>query len=659
MGKTSLTYSVAFIGLVVASVVSCANSAHSGLGPDGGPLLGGSSTPGLLGNDDGGVTGNLTNDGLLACAQTSRPCTTCTDFAASAVIDASPDDGLATTPADAPSHFHSPGFMTGGPCLAEPADGALIPQNWLRPRFRYVPAAGQNLFEIRLHADRQTNDLLVYTTSKTWKLPKDTWDKLRSSTWDEDITVTVRGVNRDDPASTPTGTSGKFRIAPAAASGAMIYWAAVGEYSGMSWLEGFNPGDETVAKVLDVSQVQLQISRDQGGQLQTMGRAPGAVQCIGCHVAVPDGNSVAFTDFWPWSGVVASVQPGHTGEVPSWLTGGGAQAFSQPWLGITTFSKTVWSRNEFVAISSYGCSPQSSATNGNQPWYPWNGQTCSMQPNGALAWFDLASGISAVSGTSGYQVGNGVASDVDKSFGFLRRNGDPRGAEAPSWSHNGSTIVYVSTNAGQDGRLATGPADLYTVPYNARAGGDATPVQGASEANWSEYYPAYAPNDQLIAFNRAPSSEDMYYNPHSEVFAVPAGGAAQPTRLAANDPPACLGVVSPGVTNSWAKWSPDVEKCANGLTYYWIILSSSRDGNQFKPSNLKTGGKVATSQLYIAGLTVDANGQIASFPALYIWNQPMQYVGTNAAFAGAPQSNHTPVWEVVSIPKPPPPPPPK
>ncbi len=658
MGKMRLSYNVAaMVTLGMAAVVSCANSVHSGVGPDGGSLVANGTTTGSFANDDGGGPGNLTGDGLLACAQTTRPCSKCTDFVASPIIDSSPDDGSPATPADAATHFSDPGSMSGGPCLVEPPDGTLIPQNWLRPRFRFVPATGQNLFELRLHADRQINDLVVYTTSKTWKLPKSTWDKLRSSTWDEDITVTVRGVNRDDPSSKPTGTTGRFRIAPAAASGAMIYWAAVGEFSGMSWLEGFSPGDENVATVLDVSQVQLQISRDQGGQLQTMGRAPGAVQCIGCHVAVPDGNSVAFTDFWPWSGVVASVQPNHTGEVPSWLTGGGAQAFSQPWLGITTFSKAVWSRNEFVAISSYGCKP--SSMNGNQSWNPWSGQTCTMQPNAALAWFDLASAVPAVSGSNSSQLGAGVAADMNKSFGFLMRNGDPRGAEAPNWSHSGSTIVYVSTNAGQDGRLATGPADLYTVPYNARAGGDATPVRGASEPQWSEYYPAYAPNDQFIAFNRAPSGEDMYYNPHSEVFVVPADGTAPATRLAANDPPACLGLRSPGLTNSWPKWSPDVEKCDNGLTYYWIIFSSSRDGDQFKSSNLKTGGKVVTSQLYLTGMTVDASGQVATFPALYIWNQPMHYGGKNAAFAGASQSNHTPVWEVVSIPRPPPPPPAK
>jgi hypothetical protein len=74
------------------------------------------------------------------------------------------------------------------------------------------------------------------------------------------------------------------------------------------------------------------------------------------------------------------------------------------------------------------------------------------------------------------------------------------------------------------------------------------------------------------------------------------------------------------------------------------------DGGQ----NFKKGvADGPTSQLYMTGITV-ANGMIATHPALYIWNQAT----TSASSAGNAQSNHTPVWEVVNIPRPPPPPPP-
>jgi hypothetical protein len=621
----------------VACVTSCASTGHNSSRPGGGNA--GAGDDGgfaeLAGDDAASFEGG--NSFNTDCTTLTHSCDSCADFPAAPIIDATPDDGSPPTPSDAPSHFSDPSLGSGGPCLVEPSAGTLIPQNWLRPRFRYVPSGSQSLFEIRLHTKRQKNDLVVYTTSKTWKMPRTMWNALRASTWDEDITVTVRAV---DPASgsTPAGTQGTFRIAPAGAGGSMIYWAAVGEMDGQSWLEGFSVGDEGVATVLDVSSVELKVSRDQGGQLQN---GTGGVQCIGCHTAVPDGKSVAFLDFWPWSGVSSSVDPQHTGAAPTWLTPGGAEAFSQPWLGIMSFSKAIWDSGERVVVVGY------QRTAGN----PWDGQTWSDSPASRLAWIDLSTAVPATGGTNGYMLGMAMAANQGKSYGFLARNGDSRGAAAPSWSHDGKTIVYVSTNAAKDGRLATGPADLYSVPYSARAGGSATPVPGASDPGFSEYYPAYSPDDRYVAYNRAPGSEDMYYNPHAEVFVVP-GAGGKPVRLAANDPPACLNVTSPGVTNSWAKWSPEAQTCG-GKKYYWLIFSSSRDGRLFKSSNLKQGGTVATSQLYLTALVDDGAGNLATYPALYIWNQPTAYSGS-LPFSGN-QSNHTPTWEVVDIPPPPPP----
>jgi hypothetical protein len=618
---------------LLAGAVSCANTGHTS-----GPSVAGET----FGGDDSGTFGSSGGSGvaLSDCSALKRPCSSCEDFPSAPIIDAQPDDGSPPTPQDAPSHFGNQSLGSPGPCVMEPSDGTLLPQNWLRPRFRYAPAtSGQTLFELRLHTPRQKNDLLVYTTSKTWKMPKTLWDAIRASTWDEDFVLTVRAVDPTSSGATPAGTQGKFRIAPAGAGGSMIYWAAVGERNGQSWLEGFSVGDEGVATVLDAASTQLKVSRDQGGQLQ---QGTGAVQCIGCHTAVPDGKSVAFVDDWPWSGVAASVANMQEGEVPSWLTPGGAEAFSQPWLGIMTFSKAAWDANDHAVVVTY----QDSSS-------PWDGQTWSDSPNSRLAWIDLSTSVptaaEAEAGTNGNALSNYMKGNAGKSYGFLARNGDTRGAEGPTWSHDGQTVVYVSTNAAKDGRLATGAADLYAVPYNARAGGDATPVQGASDPSFSEYYPAYSPDDRYLAFDRAPGSETMYYNPHSEVFVVPAGGGSA-TRLDANAPPVCTGAVSPGITNSWAKWSPQVTTCS-GKIYYWIIFSSSRDGALFNPANLMSGGMVPTSQLYVTALVDDGSGTLTTYPALYIWNQPSTYTGTQP-FNGSPQSNHTPTWEVVDIPPP-------
>src|SRR5579883_2311122 len=52
----------------------------------------------------------------------------------------------------------------------EPQDGALFPRDWLRRRVLFTAPADLDVFEIRLHSDAETNDLVVYTTNRRWVL---------------------------------------------------------------------------------------------------------------------------------------------------------------------------------------------------------------------------------------------------------------------------------------------------------------------------------------------------------------------------------------------------------------------------------------------------------------------------------------------------------
>ena len=152
-------------------------------------------------------------------------------------------------------------------------------------------------------------------------------------------------------------------------------------------------------------------------------------------------------------------------------------------------------------------------------------------------------------------------------------------------------------------------------------------MPGASDPNFTEYYPAFSPDDAFVAFTRVPGSESAYSNPHAEVYLLAFNGGAGGTalRLPANDAAACqTTVVSPGLTNDWPKWSPQ-PVTAGGKTYYWLTFSSKRTGS-------------GNAQLYITAVVVDEVGQISTYPALYLWNQPSS------------DGNHTPSWDDFAIP---------
>lgn len=590
----------------------CALACSSGPEPSIPPGQGTGGSGGIP-DEFGGGTGNLFDVGSGGPVE-PPPCEVCEDFPATPVFD----ESGTPPPANAPELFGDPGSgAQGGPCLAEPEIGALFPNNWLRPRFRWTAPQGQDLFEIRVHADREKNDLVVYTTNREWKMPKDMWEKLAAHVRDEPITITIRSVSTSAPGAPLLGSSGPITIAPAPAGGSMVYWAAIGEGPADAWLAGFGVGEEGVVDALKVDQVEQGGRRDENGNV----RGDGQVRCIGCHTSTPDGEAVMFMDHWPWDLAIASVKEDSVGEVPAYVTPGGSEAMNQAWLGPPKMSPAHFAPGDRIFITSYG------RHNGSV----WDGQSHTSMPNARLAWFDLeAPAPTYAESTNATTARSEMGAAEGTAFGFIARDGDTRGAMMPDWSNDGATLVYVSTDAGKDGRLAAGAGDLYTVPYNNKQGGAATPLQGAAEPNFNEYYPAFAPDDRLIAFNRTPSPGEMYYNPSSDIHVVPAAGGAA-TRLAANDPPACLGVTSPGLHNSWPQWSPEATT-VDGKTYYWVIFSSSRDGYTLQ----KDPGKKA-SQLYVTGVVVEGT-TVHTYPAIYLWNQDP---GT---------SNHTPAWDVFKIP---------
>jgi len=565
----------------------------------------------------GGIGGTLTigSPTPQASGQTSAPqaCdnpTACPDFPADPILDTG-------APSNAASQFSGSPSGTG-PCVVEPEDGSLFPYNWVRPRIRWTGTSG--LTQITMHADLEAHDLVAYTTASFWLVPKDVWAGLSQHVHESDITVTVRAAKGG-------ATTVKFQIASANAAGSIVFWAAdpaaVGNQNvttvqdTTSLLLGFSVGEEGSSPALKFSQVK-QPSRDQSYNKRTP-------TCIGCHAATPNKGYVAFIDNWPWNSVIAGVTPDIVGDELPDLSDGGLAALNKPWAGPATFSGAYWQTGSRMMVATAAGSDES------QPW-----STDDKLP-AKLVWYNLDSPAPPAL----QNVPQGPVAQVSAgNYGIINRNGDPNaGVAFPTWSHDGKNIVYSSTNGGcMDGRLQQGATDLYVVPYNEGNGGSASPVPGASDKSWEEYYAAYSPDDQLVLFNRVPSGQVMYANPNAEIFFAPmpgAPGAGTPVRLKANDPPQCAGAPSPGINNHFPKWAP-ASALYNGRTYYWVIFSSNRAG--LPPVKSPYDGKDhQISQLYLTAVSVE-NGQYTTYHSIYLWNQPTTSINT------------TPVWDMLVVP---------
>jgi hypothetical protein len=412
---------------------------------------------------------------------------------------------------------------------------------------------------------------------------------------DEPITVTIRALKFSGTSTIQLGPSApatvSFTIAPVEAPGKIVYWSLSGSNQQQSGsLKGFGIGEEGVREVLVTSQV---VNRT------TVAMGNNAVDgCIGCHTATPGGDSVQFV-FGPTQDMInadtyynniTDIQMGTEGTLPSYVTTA-ALAKIRTLRGIPAFSPGHWVDDDRIVLLT------------------------DVNNQGTLMWVQLDS--------------DGMQSPM---LGTIARTGDTLGAVEPTFSHDGRTIVYVSapppatSDTIHDGRLNNGPGDLYSVPYNARAGGAATKLAGASDPAFTEYYPAFSANDDLVAFSRIPGTSNTYNNSAAELFVVPSGGGTA-IRLAANDPPpnsgACQVHPSPGITNDWSKWAPQANRASNGKTYNWLVFSSTRSGK---------------AQMYVTAVVTADGGAPQTFPALYLWNQP------------ADEGNHTPSWDNYKIP---------
>ncbi len=437
------------------------------------------------------------------------------DFPTTPIIDPT---GTAP-PTDSQTLFGDPngGSATGGPCLSEPEVGTVYPRNWLRPRFTWLPATGENLYELRITTTTQVNPLIVYTTATQWTMPAGLWTGLQSHSVNTPLTVSIRGAHYDGTmlATLEHGSSGDISIAPVDAPGAIVYWTTTGG----TRLRGFNIGSETVTDVITTT--------DAGSK------------CVGCHSSTPDGSFVGFSSTQNAGNgdpaTLGLLTSDGTHAAPSWISPSATTLMARTGQELPVFTKMHWQNGDHTAITMF-----------------------TVGGKFQMMWTDLEASSTA----------QGTGWDV------VARTGDTNGAAYASFAHNSDTLLYVSSPDVASG-VTVKNGNLMTVPFNNRAGGTPTPISGADTTTFNEYYPTFSPDDTYVAYNRVAAGSTSYNNSQAEVWVIPSTGSATPTRLAANDPPSCSSKTSPGVTNSWPKWAPGASD-DGGKRYYWLTFSSTR-----------------------------------------------------------------------------------
>lgn len=188
----------------------------------------------------------------------------------------------------------------------------------------------------------------------------------------------------------------------------------------------------------------------------------------------------------------------------------------------------------------------------------------------------------------------------------------------PDWSPSGATMVYAKPGS-QPFFSVPGVSDasLHVMTYNGSAFGSDSTLVPFSGAN--NYYPAYAPTGDWVAYNVSPSDSESFANatpdydagtyPDGELWTVASAGG-NPIRLSHASDPGAL---------SWPKWAPVVSDYYGGKVL-WLTFSSMR------PYGLRLS-RWQETQLWMVAFdpAKAAAGQDPSFPAFYL---PFQDMGS-------------------------------
>lgn len=146
----------------------------------------------------------------------------------------------------------------------------------------------------------------------------------------------------------------------------------------------------------------------------------------------------------------------------------------------------------------------------------------------------------------------------------------------PNWSPNSTEIIYSRANRYMSSKIDNSESvllkvedaeefvtrqkdfkfDLYRLKFNEGKGGQAVPVEGASDNGKSNFFARYSPDGKWVVFCQ--SEDFMLLQPDSKLFIMPSDGG-RPRLMNCNT----------DNMNSWHSWSPNSR---------WLVFSSKCKG---------------------------------------------------------------------------------
>jgi hypothetical protein len=448
-----------------------------------------------------------------------------------------------------------------------PADSTIFPPEIVAPTFRWADMRGNtNNWIVIVSKDNDIKFVSNILNNSEWKPDSSLWEMIKGISVEEEISVNIVGVNKDNPADFLSGSQVNIITSKDSVDAPIFYRAvplpffyAVNNQSSISWRLGdisSNSESHVVIENLPVCGnchsfssngkyigMDVDYANDKGSYF---------ISEIKEKTSLGIENIITWSDYRRDDGQL-------TFGLLSQISPNGRYALS-----------TVKDRSIFVPKDDIFYS---------QLFFPIKGIVC-------------------------------IYDSKNNTFKELKGADDPKYVQSnPTWSPDGKYIIFAKSpyfyhaqaERSEKPVLPTEFAadfiegrrefkyDLYKIPFNDGKGGKAVPLEGASNNGKSNYFPKFSPDGKWIVFTKADNF--MLLQPDAKLYIMPANGGKP-----------CLMKCNTTSMNSWHSWSP------NGK---WMVFSSKLNG--------------AYTQLYLTH--IDENG--IDSPPVYLENLSVEERAAN------------------------------